>query len=262
MANLGNVPIRGDRELKSCPTCGFPVRIIRDGSGRAKRYEAIIDMTMETALAPQDPIVAAKLRLNRKGKKTVALVGMSPSSCSLAPFDDPDVEIWTLNETHAMPWMKRIDRCFQIHPRKSFEREVAVREVRGHFEWLKQVHNFPIYMQYKYPDIPDSIEYPLQKARALINNLWVGDNNIAYFTATFPYMMAMAIMEEVERIEIYGFDMAEESLYGAQKECALLWIGMALGKGIEIYLPPNSQLILSQILYGYKGMGPRNLPEE
>ena len=76
-----------------CPVCGMAVRVIRRVTGEADHYEALrIGEDVAKVLPPQDPKVAKKLRRARKGKKTVALVGLSPSSCSLAPFDDEDVE--------------------------------------------------------------------------------------------------------------------------------------------------------------------------
>lgn len=67
-------------------------------------------------------------------KPTVCLIGMAETSRHLAPWDDPEVEIWGINESYArrnlapkknprdkaeirQPYMKRWDRWFQMHPR-------------------------------------------------------------------------------------------------------------------------------------------------
>ena len=82
--------VGGDDDRTHCPTCGMAVRIVRRVyDDEADHYEAlIVGEDVAKVLPPQDPETAAKLRELRKGKKTVAIVGLAPTSCSLAPFDD------------------------------------------------------------------------------------------------------------------------------------------------------------------------------
>lgn len=258
MTVLTNVPLRGEKDIQPCPTCGFPVRLVRRDGGYADHYEYVDFQHLEKELPPQDPVVAEELRRTREGKRTIALVGMGPTSCSLAPYDDLDVDIWGLNETHTFPWMKRATGWFQLHPRKSFEREVAVREVRGHFDWLKQRNGFPIFMQFQYDDIPNSVEYPLMDMQnEFFSKVCKGNEKVKYFTSTFAYMMALAILD-YERIEIYGFEMAGGDEFVPQRACAEFWLGIATGRDKEIYLHDNSQLLFGP-LYGYHGRGSSNL---
>ncbi len=259
MPPLQSVRVRGERDIRACPTCGFPVRIVRRNDGKADHYEPLKDDAMEGSLREQDPETAAELRELRRGKKTVALVGMAPSTCALAPWDDEECDIWIINEMHAFAWVKRVTALLQLHPRSSFMRSVAARGVRNHFEWLQQEHGFPIYMQFKNDDIPDSAEYPLVDIQEkLLARLRRGKNTVRFFTSTFAYMLALAIHQGYQRIEIYGFEMGGLDEYGPQRECAGFWMGYALGRGIEVYLPPQCQLLMGP-LYGYEGQGPRNI---
>lgn len=244
----------GVTDRTHCPTCGMAVRVMRRTyDNRADHYEAlIVGEDVAKVLPPQDPETAAKLRELRKGKKTAACIGLAPTSCSLAPFDDPEVEIWGLNEAHAFPqWFKRADRWFQIHATESWKRHIAKRDVRGHFEWLKtNPMDIPIYMQYPHPLVPKSIGYPLHEVvEDVFSGFRRGDAKVKYFTSTLAYMMGIAIIEEFERIEIYGFEMSDNIEYVMQKACAEFWIGVALGRGIEVYTPPNCQILHSE-LYG------------
>lgn len=209
--SLQNIPLMAgdDNDKSNCPVCGMSVRLVRRTTGEADHYEAIRSGEgLAQILPPQTPEVSAKLKKLRKGKKTVAFVGLAPTSCSLAPFDDPDVEIWALNETHAFTqWFKRWDRWFQIHESKSWKRYIAKRDVRGHYKWLKKYHwgefesidvpmdhewqdksdfweerqdgNYllmngqehklkTIYMQYWDPYIPCSVEYPLAEVSEIV----------------------------------------------------------------------------------------------
>jgi len=300
-SNLSKIPViqalTAD-DNTNCPTCGMAVRVVRRVSGEADHYEPLLaGEDVAQVLPPQDPKTAAKLRKARKGKKTVAIVGLAPTSCSLAPFEESpeDVEIWCLNEAHAFPqWLKRWDRWFQIHDTVSWHRYIAKRDVRGHADWLKEKHHAdnmriprkstgwellrqklfrpkehahyktqeaekvkPIYMQYWTPEVPGSVGYPLYEVqKRVFKNFWRGDDRyVKYFTSTFAYMCGIAELEDFERVEIYGFEMADEIEYLTQKACAEFWIGYLMGKGVEIYTPENCQLLWSW-LYGGAEQGP------
>lgn len=294
----GPVPVISgdDNDRAHCPVCGMSIRLERNTYGEAERYVAnIIGEDVAKVLAPQDPDTAAELKELRKGKKTVAITGLSPTSCSLAPFDDEDVEIWAVNETHAFPqWFKRWDRWFQIHESKSWKRYIAKRDVRGHYDWLKRFHygefesreqpeehewqdkdEFtkkdeggsyvlideewqklkPIYLQYWNPEIPNSVGFPIHEiSEDVFPNFRRGEKKVKYFTSTFAYMMGIAVLEKFERIEIYGFEFSDEIEYVKQKACAEFWIGVAMGRGIEVYTPPNNQIMFST-LYGGDSQG-------
>jgi hypothetical protein len=233
------------------------VRIVRRIDGYADHYEALITgEDVAKVLPPQDPETAKKLKELRKGKKTVALVGLAPTSCSLAPFDDEEVEIWGLNEAHAFSWFTRATRWFQIHNSESWKRYIAKRDVRGHFQWLKKnPWDIPIYMQYHQDIIPKSIGFPLHEILDIVFPLFRrGDSKVKYFTSTFAYMMGIAVLEDFKRVEVYGFEMADDIEYVKQKACAEFWIGFAMGRGIEIYTPPGNQILYSA-LYGGNEQG-------
>jgi hypothetical protein len=248
----------------NCPVCGMEVMIVRDVHGNARRYRALIaGEAIQGSLKPQDPEVAERLREQRKGKKTVALVGLSPSSCSKAPWDDMDVEIWGLNEAHAFTWMKRATRWIQIHCNKSWKRPIAKRDVRGHYDWLrKNPWNIPIYMQHWNEEIPNVVEYPLHAIyKMFLGNFWRGDKHVKYFTSTLAYMIALALYEgrhgvlnekPFDRIELYGFDLSDDVEYVKQKACAEFWIGMAMGMGVEVWSPENCQILWSALYGGHE----------
>ncbi len=73
--------------------------------------------TLYEKFVPSEPVLpvldkrtAERLAELRKGKLTVALVGMAPSTCNFAPWNDESVEIWGCNEAHAWKWFKRANR--------------------------------------------------------------------------------------------------------------------------------------------------------
>ncbi len=247
---LQQLPV--DSGAQKCPTCGMAVRIVRRPNGQADHYEALNQITIEGDLTEVDKATSDKLKKEREGKKTVAFVGMAFTSCSLAPWDDENVEIWGLNEEHHFPWFKRWDRWFQVHKEKSFSRRIDKRGFQDHYLWLQEERGKPIYMLHVYDKVMDSVEYPLaQILEEFFSKAWKGDENIKYFTSTMPYMVALAIYEGFERIEIYGMEMSGADEFIDQKPCGEFWLGVLLGRGVELYLPPDNQLLAGK-LYGYQ----------
>lgn len=258
MTVRNNVPFAKDDVTDKCPVCGHPVRIVFLDHMHADHYEPLRARFgwRGEQLQPVDKKTDKKLRKARKGKRTVAIVGMSPTSCSLAPYNDKSVEIWGINEMHIFPWLTRWDRWFQIHDSKSWKRPLAKREIAGHYEWLQQEHGKPIVMQYLQLEIPDGEAYPLRKiCDKLLGGLRRGEEAVKYFTSSLAYMIAYALWtEKFDRIEIYGFEMADSVEYLRQKAGAEFWMGLALGRGVEVYLPPNCFMLWSS-LYGGNEQG-------
>jgi hypothetical protein len=239
-------PLRKDRPFVSCPTCGSICRIVHRDDGHADHYEAHDDR-MAPVLAEVDSTTANKLREKRKGKKTVAIVGKSPTSCSLAPYREKDVEIWTLTNAHKFPWMKRWDSLFEMHTEN-----VIAQQYPDQIPWLLEKHDKPIYMQFKHDAIQGSVEYPFRDiCDTFFKDAYHGAVRVKYFTSTFAYMIALALYEGFERIECYGFEMQFDDIYGYQRKNAEFWMGLAIGKGVDFYLPQNCPILQAK-LYGYE----------
>lgn len=70
------------------------------------------------------------------------------------------------------------------------------------------------------------------------------------FTSTLAYMLALAIYEGFDRIEIYGCELETGTEYQFQRESFATWVGFARGRGIVVDDKSN---ILRAPLYGYEG---------
>lgn len=185
-----------------------------------------------------DLIVAAPTAVVEQPKrKKVAVLGFT-QSYRLAPFNDPEWEIWGLNELYM--FIPRWDRWFEIHRREIYEADK--KRVSDHVERLKAM-TCPIYMQQHWEDIPGSVVYPLEDMIARFGN---------YFTNTISYMVALAIMEGFEEIGVYGVDMAHDTEYGTQRPSCEYIIGWAMGAGIKVTIPYESDLLKANFLYGYQ----------
>ena len=173
----------------------------------------------------------------------VAILGYTPTRKD-APYDDPEWEIWGLNDLYkfkAENDVKRWTRWFELHD-DSLGNRVG-RE--GFNERLQEFAgwNIPVYMQDKHPDIPCSVRYPIEQAVERFGN---------YFTNTISYMIALAIMEGAEEIGIYGVDMATAPEYQAQRPSCEYYLGIAVGKGINVTVHPAADLLKTRFMYGYE----------
>jgi hypothetical protein len=192
----------------------------------------------------------------RKRKKNkVAIVGFAPSTMadSRFLFDDPDCEIWGLNQLYMtynsgqnLPDIaKRADRWFQIHHRNTYDANI-VRD-HSHHTWMTEQKDFPIYMQEKNPEIPMSVRFPKEK---------ILEEFGSYFTNSISWEIALAIMEGFKEIHLYGIDMATSSEYSYERPSVEFFLGWAKGRGIKIIVPQKSDILKTLWLYPYEDSAP------
>ncbi|KKM15103.1 hypothetical protein LCGC14_1699470 [marine sediment metagenome] len=182
------------------------------------------------------------------------ILGFAPDSRGLAPIDDDSFDIWPLNELYMeMPkLMNRATAWFQLHGTEPTD----VRDPHQALNLSKL--NCPVFMWKKHRDIPNSIEYPLAKIMKEFDTYGEGmapdiphERDRIYMTNTISWMIVMAIAYEYKEIHIYGVNMAQDQEYKKQRPSCEMYIGWARGRGIKIYLPKESDLCTSWLLYGY-----------
>lgn len=184
---------------------------------------------------------------------TIALVGNAPSSRALIPHIPPETGLFTIAATWNNEEMPRQpDVCLEIHqdwlishPNYSL----------GLWEWVQRVHSFPIFTYETNSRIPSGVRYPLKQLAAEF--LWPAargpkDDPVKFFTSSLDYLMALALAYEPERIEVYGFDMGSDTEYRYQREGGHFWYGVAVGRGVEVWIPEDSPMLSSR-LYSYEG---------
>ena len=169
-------------------------------------------------------------------RPNVAIVGFASSSTLDAPFDDPDFEIWGMNQLYR--WIPRADRWFEIHD--NYHEYVV--EGTDHIGWLKTCP-IPVYMTRHWPEFPNSVRYPIERMKARFSS---------YFTSSIAFMLALAIDEGFKRIDLFGIDLSVGDEYVNQRPCAERLIGFAEGLGITVGVPIVSSLCKSSHIYGYE----------
>jgi hypothetical protein len=190
----------------------------------------------------------------KKFNDSVMILGFAPDSLKWAPLDANGVDIWALNELYLdRPKIAlRATAWFQLH---GYE-PPTIRDPQ-------QVRNLallkcPVLMWRKHPNIPNAIEYPLQE---VLEEFDIYGEDMAldqpdvrqrsYFTNTISWMIALAIRMGYKDIQVYGVNMAQDQEFQHQRPSCEFFLGWARGKGIKIYKPPVSDLLLSPFLYGY-----------
>ena len=167
--------------------------------------------------------------------KKLAIIGYGLSR-KLAPFEDPDFEIWGLNVIfYKVP---HPDRWFEMH-----HRCLETVEPPQYRQWLATQTRIPVYMRDFYKDIPAACRYPIEE----ITNTFG-----PYLTSTVTMMMALGIYEGFGEIHLYGISPDPGSVYAKQRACIEYYLGIMHGAGIEYYFPPDSHLLEAEEIYGYE----------
>ena len=189
------------------------------------------------ASAPEPVRIPVDMSTRKKDK--VCIVGFAESKVQ-TPFDDDSFEFWGVNEMYMDPTIKKLDVIFELHDYKWIKEG---KRLKGHLKWLQDNQDVPVFMQEHFEDIPMSFPYP---KRAILDRFG------SYFTNTISWEVALAIHLGFKEIRIYGVNMANDVEYASQRPSCEYYIGMARGLGIEVYVPPESDLLKCLYLYGFE----------
>lgn len=207
--------------------------------------EVVVDkeVRVEIEAAPATPF-GFQHRVNPMGRTRdkVAIVGFTDHRVQALELGD-DFEIWGLNELYQYMPINRFHRWFEIHhPKDLTVDEAGKKHLRD-----MAAFDIPVYMHEHYKDIPPSMPFPRTELERLLGS--------EYFTSSPAWMLGMAIAFGFRTIHVYGIDMAQETEYAEQRPCCEYWLGRAHAMGIDVYLPPTSDLLsaVGQYAFGEAG---------
>jgi hypothetical protein len=183
-----------------------------------------------------------KLNNGRWARKndSVILLGTA-GTLAVTPWDLPDYDYWACSPvmTHKNWEGHRIDLIFEMHQMEYWH--TIIKRLN---DW-----KVPVYMQKKVPQITLSMEYPIKAIQRWCDNKIMNK----FFSSTISYMIALAIFEGYKTIELYGIHMAaQEEKYSMQRNSCEAWLSYGLGKGVNFWIPPESDLFKCSYLYGYE----------
>lgn len=169
-------------------------------------------------------------------KKWACLLGSAPSSLRLAPFGNPE---WYMIGCSPGVYgiAPRVDCWFELHRYEPGQPWFSP-------EYCQYMAKFagPVYMAEVRGEIPHSAEVPIADL--------IVKYGPYFFTSSLAYMLAMAIEAGFEKIMLAGVDMAAESEYGFQRAGCQFFAMIAKAHGIEVGVPPESDLFRPSPLYG------------
>ena len=185
-------------------------------------------------------------------KRKVAIVGFATGHAHKAPFADPAVEKWGINQLWKRLPEKHFDRWFELHDLYKFYHANP-----GHQDFLRRFDG-PVYVRAQ--DYALAREWGIETAQPFPHTV-ILEQFRPYFNNTVSWLIAMAITMRPEWLGLYGVDMAQDHAllaaeYGEQRPSCEYFIGLAEASGIPVELADGSDLLHASHLYGYESPGP------
>lgn len=176
---------------------------------------------------------------------------MGPSRAEV-PYDDPSFDFWTLNAFHRVEpaAVGLVTAWFQIHQPGSGEGHI---DDPDHIMWLKEKHNFPIYMVRKFERYPSSVAYPFGEIVQEFGPRDPQGNPRPYFTNSVDYMVALAIYMNYREIHLFGTDFVADGDddYFKRRQSLEYYCGIAMGRGVKVVIPHTCALLRAEYVYGF-----------
>lgn len=183
--------------------------------------------------------------------KTVRILGMASNIIWTPP--EPSVEVWCCNDPvrgyrATFPEARAVwTRWFNLHHIE----HIKSLQARGYRWWTEQTEK-RIVLQERQPDIKQSEAFPKEELLAYFGH--------KYFMFSAAWLIALALYEGFERIELIGFRLSPHyARYARQRPCFFYWVEEARRRGVEVTIPkdvgwdtPGDPYAYRGLLYGYE----------
>jgi len=153
--------------------------------------------------------------------KPLSIVGRS---AGFEKYLETEGAVWCVSSVFKQMYPDKVDLIFNLHKPDAFEKWLPE-------EWQRVVIGFP--GPYR--------QYPVQ---TMLNKYG------PVFGSSIAWMIALAIEEGYEKINIFGCDMASKEEYIYQRDTFFYMVGRAEALGIEVSIPENSRTFFKDRIYG------------
>lgn len=168
--------------------------------------------------------------------KTVRIYGAA-RNVREAPIKQPDdnVEVWLYNSptTTLLRCPRAINewtRWFNLHSKH----HILSTYPSAWSYYQDKAAGRPIYLLKAHSDIPTSITFPREAIQQFFATS-KGPNR--YFTCSVCWLIAFAILEKFERIELWGFELRDTkpgSVFAWERPCFAYWVQQAKLHGVDV----------------------------
>jgi len=192
--------------------------------------------------------------VNQAKPRPVAIVGSAPSTRHWTPGNDdkqfeipcpyvlggngclflPEWEVWAVGTVDSL---ERWDVFWDLHDPLTYGPEY-----KPYLKWMES-QSKPVVVAKPHRWAKKPIIYPVGPM--------IQKYGTFFFTSTVAWMMALAIEMKVPKIGVFGIDMADSVEYRAQKAGCKHFATVAREKGIEVIVPPGSDLLFEPAPYPF-----------
>lgn len=173
----------------------------------------------------------------------IIIMAMGPTWGKCPKVAPPNCEIWGVNSTYR--YGVTLNRLFCMHDLKH---EILLQRA----EYIDEINKtqIPFYTAAEYPAFFNNVQYPLKEIYE--------EYGVIFFLNTMCYMLALAGAVRPKKVSLYGVDMRPDSgkeHHQNEKGCVEFWLGVLIGRGIEVHVPEESFLMRrtsSGNHYGYQ----------
>jgi hypothetical protein len=155
----------------------------------------------------------------------------------MAPFDNPEWEIWCCSPPNFD--LPRVDAWFELH---NLDRKLSNKKNKPYTQVLE--HHPRVYIIGKDHRLPNAISFPWQEL--------VAKYGPDFFSSSVAWMLAFALEQKPDKIGMWGVDMSASTEYGNQRQGCKFFIREARQRGIPVYAPPTSDILVPMPLYAVK----------
>ncbi len=143
---------------------------------------------------------------------------------------------------------ERIDRLFMMDQFKNLL-SIYQMKVFTQGEYARQINkrDVQVVVSHKEPMVENCYEFPLKQ---VVEKL----GGVIYFTNSICYMIALALYEGCEQIDLWGVAQLGIKEHMNERRGVEFWLGIACGIGVRVTINGISALLTHEgdILYGYK----------
>jgi len=162
--------------------------------------------------------------------RRVAIVASGPSGVD-APFHSPRWEVWATG-WRTCDLIERCDRFYEVHSADTFS------DKPRYMEFLNAVHVYSLF-----PDVGTLIQADRIEAAF----------GTEFLTNSVAWMMADALLENVDVLGLWGVEMDYESEYWLERYGVKHFMRLAEERGVELVVPEGCPLLTDIPAYPFRG---------